>query len=258
MQLQQQVSQCSDREQIQSVQRESSFPGLLVNFDRAEAVRVDGELYSRLCIKTPLVTCGVNLEGFVQEYAEPFLQPGDILIITEKIVAITQGRAMPVEKIRPSLLARFLSRFVTRTSYGIGLAMPETMECALRECGRIRILFAAGIGAVGRLLGKRGWFYQVAGIQASGIDGPCDCTIPPYNRWVVLSPKNASEVAVRIRDSLQVEGVEVAVIDFNDIGGEIIGWSDDRMDLLLLKKILADNPLGQGNDQTPIGIVRIV
>ena len=132
MQLQQQVSQCSDREQIQSVQRESSFPGLLVNFDRAEAVRVDGELYSRLCIKTPLVTCGVNLEGFVQEYAEPFLQPGDILIITEKIVAITQGRAMPVEKIRPSLLARFLSRFVTRTSYGIGLAMPETMECALR------------------------------------------------------------------------------------------------------------------------------
>ena len=50
----------------------------------------------------------------------------------------------------------------------------------------------------------------------------------------------------------------MAVIDFNDIGGEIIGWSDDRMDLRLLKEILADNPLGQGNDQTPIGIVRML
>ena len=258
MQLQKQESVYADLEKVQSIQRESSFPGLLVNFDRAEAVRVDGKLYSRLCMKTPLVSYGVNLEGFIQEYAEPFLQPGDILIITEKIVAITQGRAMPVEKIRPSLLARFLSRFVTRTSYGIGLAIPETMECALQECGRMRILVAAGIGAVGRLLGKRGWFYQVAGIQASGIDGPCDCTIPPYNHWVVLSPQNASEVAIGIRNSLQVDGVEVAVIDFNDIGGEIIGWSDDRLDLRLLKEILADNPLGQGNDQTPIGVVRML
>ena len=94
MQLQSNERRSSDLQTIQSIQRESSFPGLLVNFDRAEAVRIDGELYSRLCIKTPLVTCGVNLEAFVQEYAEPFLQPGDILIVTEKIVAITQGRAM--------------------------------------------------------------------------------------------------------------------------------------------------------------------
>lgn len=258
MQLQSNERRSSDLETIQSVQRESSFPGLLVNFDRAEAVRIDGELYSRLCIKTPLVTCGVNLEAFVQEYAEPFLQPGDILIVTEKIVAITQGRAMPVDKIRPGLLARILSRFVTRTSYGIGLAMPETMQCALKECGRVRILVAAGVGAVGKLLGKRGWFYRVAGIQAAGIDGPCDCTIPPYNHWVVLSPKNASQAAVSIRNSLQVSGVEVAIIDFNDIGGEIIGWSNEKMDLQLLKKILADNPLGQGNDQTPVGIIRLL
>ena len=143
------------------------FAGFLVNFDRAEAVRVDGKLYSRLCMKTPLVSYGVNLEGFIQEYAEPFLQPGDILIITEKIVAITQGRAMPVEKIRPSLLARFLSRFVTRTSYGIGLAIPETMECALQECGRMRILVAAGIRGSGQVVGETGMV--LSGRRYSGI-----------------------------------------------------------------------------------------
>ena len=246
-----------ERETIQHIQRESSFPGLLVNFDRAEAVRVDGERYSRLCIKTPLVTVGEDLEEFVRQYAEPFLHPGDVLIITEKIVAIAQGRAMPAEQIHPGLLARFLSWFVTRTSYGIGLAIPETMECALKECGRLKILIAAGIGALGKIFGKHGWFYRVAGIQAAGIDGPCDCTIPPYNRWIVLSPKNASQVAVSIRDSLQVKGVRVAVIDFNDIGGEIIGCSDE-MNLRLFEKILADNPLRQGNDQTPMGIVRII
>jgi hypothetical protein len=38
--------------------------------------------------------------------------------------------------------------------------MPETMEMALRECGRLRILFAAFISAVGKLFGVRGWFYR--------------------------------------------------------------------------------------------------
>lgn len=244
-------------EEILHIQRESTVSGLYVNFDRAEVIRADGRRYRRLCIKTPLLKREDNLSKVICDCAGPFLQSGDILVISEKIVAITQGRAMPIKDVKPSRLARFLSRFVTKTPYGIGLAMPETMECALQECGRFRILMASAVGAMGKLFHKKGWFYKVAGIQAAGIDGPCDVTIPPYNKWVVLSPENPDQVARELRDALGVAGTEVAIIDYNDLGGEILGWSSPEMDLELLKKTLADNPLGQGDDQTPVGIVRL-
>ena len=73
--------------------------------------------------------------------------------------ACTQRRAIYMKDIHPRCLAVLLSRFVTKTPHGIGLGIPETMEMALRECGTLRILFAAFIGAIGKLFGKRGWFY---------------------------------------------------------------------------------------------------
>ena len=250
-------STLSQEEKIEPVQREASVPGTYVNFDRAEVVRVGGVRWRRLALKTPLVHKGDDLTAILSEAAGPFLEEGDILVVTEKVVAIAQGRAMPVSEIRPSGLARLLSRFVTRTPYGIGLAMPETMECALRECGRWKILIAAAAGAVGKLLGKKGWFYRIAGIQAAGIDGPCACTIPPYNRWVVLSPQDPGREAEKLFHTLREEGYPlraVVIADCNDLGGELIGQSGG-VDLQLLREILADNPLGQGDDQTPAGIV---
>ena len=116
------------------------------------------------------------------------MQPGDLLFVTEKIVAITQGRSYLVEDIKPRRLALFLSKFVVRTPYGIGLGMPETMEMALRECGTLRILFAAAVSAVTKLFGRKGDFYRIAGDKARAIDGPTSGTIPPYNKAVVLGP----------------------------------------------------------------------
>ena len=111
---------------------------------------------------------------------------------------------------------------------------------------------------MGKLLGKKGWFYRVAGIQAAGIDGPCACTIPPYNHWVVLSPQDPGREAEKLFHTLRGEGYPlraVVIADCNDLGGELIGQSGG-VDLALLREILADNPLGQGDDQTPAGIVR--
>lgn len=71
-------------------------------------------------------------------------------------MAITQGRAFLLKEIKPRPLARFLSYHVAKTSTGIGLGIPETMETALRECGVIRILFAAVVAFLGRLIGKVG------------------------------------------------------------------------------------------------------
>ncbi len=189
------------------------------------------------------------------KYASSLVQEGDILFITEKAVACTQKRAIPIDQIHPRPLARFLSRFVLRTPYGIGLAMPETMEMALRECGTIRILFAAAISAVGKLFGIRGWFYNIAGYKARSIDGPCDFTLPPYNHYVVLGPDKPDEAAADISKKV---GVPVAITDINDLEGQILGTSDRSMDRDLLCKILKDNPLGQCSEQTPMGIIRRV
>ncbi|MFH8249902.1 coenzyme F420-0:L-glutamate ligase [Microbacterium sp. B2969] len=225
------------------------------NAGKALTVDLEGASFARIPIKTRVVMPGDDLDAFVREYATDVVQPGDILFVTEKIVAITQGRSYPIDSIKPRRLAFFLSKFVVKTPYGIGLGMPETMEMALRECGTIRILFAAGVSAVTKLFGRKGDFYRVAGDKARSIDGPTSGTIPPYNKAVVLGPERPRAVAARLKGLLG-NGVEVAVVDINDIGGNILGSTLLKEREKQLVAILRDNPLGQGHQSTPLGIVR--
>ncbi|WP_309129801.1 coenzyme F420-0:L-glutamate ligase [Microbacterium sp.] len=227
------------------------------NKGKALNVEVDGTSYQRIPIRTRVVMPGDDLDQIVREYTAGQLQHGDLLFVTEKIVAITQGRSYQLDEIKPRGLARFLSKYVTRTSYGIGLGMPETMEMALRECGTPRILLAAAVSAVTKLFGRRGDFYRVAGYKARSIDGPTSHTIPPYNTAVVLGPERPREVARHVRTLLDVP-VEVAIVDINDIGGNILGSTLDRAGEQRLVRILKDNPLGQGHESTPMGIIRTV
>lgn len=227
------------------------------NEGKALEASVDGKSYARIPLRTRVVMPNDDLDSVVMEYAKDAVQPGDLLFVTEKIVAITQGRSYRLDEISPRPLARFLSRYVVRTSYGIGLGMPETMEMALRECGTLRILFAAGVSVITKAFGRRGDFYRIAGDKARAIDGPTKNTIPPYNQAVVLGPKNPREVAVRLKKMLG-GNLEVAVVDINDIGGNILGSTLDKAGERRLVQILGDNPLGQATQSTPMGIVREV
>ena len=127
------------------------------------------------------------------------------------------------------------------------------MEMALQEVGVPKILFAAFCSACGKLVGKRGIFYDIAGHKAKSIDGPCDCTIPPYNHYVVLGPKDPDKVACDIKARI---GFDTLVVDINDLDGEILGISDESISRELYAKVLKDNPLGQSRQQTPMGIIR--
>jgi len=225
------------------------------NAGKALTVQVEGSSFARIPIRTRVVMPGDDLDEFIREYASDVVRDGDLLFVTEKIVAITQGRSYLVEDIKPRKLAFFLSKYVTRTPYGIGLGMPETMEMALRECGTLRILFAAAVSAVTKLFGRKGDFYRIAGDKARAIDGPTSGTIPPYNKAVVLGPEHPREVAEHLKALLG--GVpEVAVVDINDLGGNILGSTLDRAGEKQLVAILKDNPLGQGHQSTPLGVVR--
>ena len=214
---------------------------------------VDGVDYQRIPVKTHLITNKDDYADVVVKYAKDKMQDGDILFCSEKSVACTQNRAIPMEDIKPRKLAVTLSRYVTKTPAGIGLGIPETMEMALQECGTPRILFAAFCSVVGKLLGKKGWFYIVAGPKARGIDGPTEGTIPPYDHYVVLTPDDPMGTSKRLARAL---GHPVAIVDINDLGANILGFSEQQPTLDQLAKILGDNPLGQSSECTPMGIIR--
>lgn len=226
----------------------------IANDGKALTIEADGALYERIPVKTHVITDNDKLADILRKYAKPRIMEGDIVFMSEKAVACTQKRAIKMSDINPRPLAKFLSRFVYKTPYGIGLGIPETMEMALRECGTVRILFAAFISVIGKLFGKRGWFYIIAGDKARAIDGPCDYTLPPYNEYVVLGPLDPEKTA---REAARESGVPLfAIVDLNDLGGNILGVSDSSLDPVMLLKILKDNPLGQTNEQTPLGIIR--
>jgi asparagine synthase (glutamine-hydrolysing) len=46
----------------------------------------------------------------------------------------------------------------------------------------------------------------------------------------------------------------VVVIDANDIGRNVMGQATDRPDRFF-EEVFADNPLGQGNERTPLCVV---
>ncbi len=224
-----------------------------VNENKNLVIEVDGKQFERYPIKTHIITDKDDIRDVAEQYTKDVIKEGDILFISEKCVACTQRRAIPMDEIKPRALAKLLCKFVYKSPYGIGLSIPQTMEMALRECGTIKVLFAAFCSACGKLVGKRGIFYDILGAKARSIDGPCDCTIPPYNNYVVLGPVNPDHVAKSIKERI---GFDVLIVDINDIDGVILGISDDSFDREFYAKVLRDNPLGQSRQQTPMGIIR--
>lgn len=216
-------------------------------------IEMDDGKYARLPVKTHVITAQDDIFNIVEQYVIQHLQNTDIIFISERVVAITQGRAFPIKDIKPSWLARFLVMFVHKSPYGIGLGSPWTMELSLREAGIPRILFAAFVSAITKPFGIKGLFYIIAGKSVAAIDGPCHYTLPPYNEYAKLGPKNPNKVVRELKNKF---GYEVVIIDANDLGVSVLGKSSNKITDDFCKKIFRDNPLGQSSQQTPIAIVR--
>ncbi|MFP5224015.1 MAG: coenzyme F420-0:L-glutamate ligase [Actinomycetota bacterium] len=223
------------------------------NEGKSLTIDVGGVTYSRLPVQTHTVVADDDAAEIVDRYTAEIRQPGDVVIMSERVVAITQGRAIPIAQIVPTKLANFLQRFVTRTPVGIGLGSPWTMELALREVGRPRMLLAAAAAALTKPFGVKGVFYRVAGPQARAVDGPCDYTLPPYNEYATLGPADPDRAAQLIADRV---GLPVVIIDANDLGVDVLGRSKDAPDDAFCEAVFRDNPLGQASQRTPIALVR--
>ena len=225
----------------------------LANEGKKLAIEIDGVSYLRIPVKTHVVMREDDLFEVLDKYTKDVRQPGDIIFVSEKVVAITQGRAFPISEIKPGWFARFLVKFVYKSPYGIGLGSPYTMQLAVEDVGVPRLLLGCAAALVTKPFGIRGVFYKVCGPHAYAIDGPCDCTIPPYNRYAKMAPKNPDKVARKLKEKL---GNEVIVLDANDLNVDILGKSSKDLDVKFLKALFKDNPLGQNSQQTPVAIVR--
>lgn len=219
--------------------------------NRNPLITVGGVVWRRLPVRTHRITEADNIVEVCDKYSKDVRQPGDVLFVSEKVCAVTQGRAIVASSIKIGWLAKLLWPRVRKVSYGIGLRSPETMQCAIDECGHVRIILAAVIGGLTRALGRRGDFYRIAGMQAATIDA--HGTSPMQPDCVILGPKDPAGIAKRIHDRT---GLPAAVVDVNDIGGSWVLGSDGVEDPKLVEDILRDNPLGQTDEQTPFGLIR--
>lgn len=227
---------------------------LKANSGKNLIIEINGNKFARYPVKTKLITPeDKDISIVAENYVKKYLLPKDIVFVSEKAVSVTQGRSYHLDSIKPSKIAHFLSKYVTKTPIGIGLGSPQTMQLAIEEVGVLRVLFSALIGGFLKLLGIKGVFYILAGHKARSIDGAVDYAIPPYNKYVSKGPLNPNRVAKEISDKLN--GVEVVVVDANDIGVNILG-STLSINRKFVVRAIKDNPLGQTDECTPFGIIR--
>lgn len=203
----------------------------------------------RIPIRTRLITEDDDLPAVVDAFTRDIREPGDIIVLSESVAAIAQGRAIPPERVRPGRLARFLCRFAQKDG---SLATPAAMQLAIREAGAARVLLGSAAALAGRLFGRRGWFYHVAGRRLALIDDIAG-TLPPYDACIVLGPKDPRRLAEAIRDAT---GVDAAIADVNDLRrADILGFTGS-LPVEDLAACLLDNPGGNDDQQTPLVIVR--
>ncbi len=219
-----------------------------------ETAEVHGRIYQRAAVRTHLVHVKEPIIDVLRTYVTPVIEPGDFLVLSEKFVAITQGRVIHRSLVRPGLLARLLVRGVTKLKDDVGFSDPAKMQVAIMRAGWGRMALAMVAGGVTRLFGRHGDFYRVAGHRVSEIDGFNPHTVKPFNEFAMLGPEDPPRDAQAIEDAT---GWPVVIVDANNVNVEILGASRGvPVPVADVRLAVLDNPLGQGEEQTPIVVMR--
>jgi hypothetical protein len=220
------------------------------------SVLVEGRTFERVPIHTPVLMPGDDIAAAITTNAGPHLRPGDTVILSESAVAIMQGLARNWRTIQPGRLARFLSQRVTKTTWGTGLRSPYAMQYAIELTGIPRILVASAAHVAGRLLRKKGWFYLAAGLNARMMDAEHTMGIAEFYEFCIPAPHDPAGTARALKAAT---GYDIAICDINDINPAWCVASTLPKDRVrLLERSFDDNPLGQSDEQTPMGIWREV
>ena len=175
--------------------------------------------------------------------------PTDILTIGESPLAIMQGNYEDYRNVHSSLLSRLICKGFHPTS---SLATACGMQTLINNSGPTRVVISWIIGGIFKSLGVKGIFYRLAGEQARLIDDITGTT-PPYDKSIVLGPKDTLNFCSKVSKELNVN---VAVVDVNDLGRVKVVSTNNVNKIELIKRALKTNPAGNANQQTPLVLIR--
>jgi hypothetical protein len=200
-------------------------------------------------VRTRLVRPGDDLVALVSEAVSGIARAGDVVAVSETALAIAQGEFVVAERVRPSELAYLLCRYAGPMAT---ISQPESMQLVIDRVGYPRAIYATLAHLLGRLVGRRGLFYELMGPAIAAFDGYTG-TMPPYERAIVFAPRDPDAFA---RDFKRRSGVDCAVVDANDLEkAKILGASDDVC-ASCVEGALLDNPHGNSDEQTPIVVLK--
>lgn len=201
-------------------------------------------------IKTHILSDADHMAEIVAKYAKPHSEDGDIVVMAESVVAITQRRYLiPDEHVTPGYWASRLCYLIPNVG---SLSSRYGMQCAINEVGLPRMLTAVGVGAAMKLIGKPGWMYTIAGLPSELIDDITG-TMPPFDKYIVLGPSHSQSVVNEVKART---GLDAAIADVNDLKRARILAATEGVDQKRLQQALLSNPMGNAKEQTPIVLIR--
>ena len=225
-----------------------------MNEGKSVEIQVNGQTYLRHAIKTRFVEQGESYIYLYKEYVLPIYEEGDIISSSEKIIALCQNRIVKREDIKIGFWAKLLSKFASHPDTGVGVGETIKMQYAIDTVGLFKVIWASIASAITKLFGKKGVFYEIVGQEVSGLDGFYDHVWKEYGDIGIKLPENPSGVCNEIKEKL---GISCMIVDANDLGQELLGYSDDiTLSEEELKELIKDNPSGQGKELTPLILIR--
>ena len=128
------------------------------------------------------------------------------------------------------------------------------MQFAIDQVGLLKVLWAAFASAVTKLFGKKGVFYEIVGMEVSGLDGFYDHVWEEYRDIGIMIPENPGKVCDEMKEKF---GIDMMIVDANDYGQELLGKASSiEIEDKHLLEMIKDNPAGQGRECTPIILIR--
>ena len=217
---------------------------------------VEGVRYERYGVKTHFIERGEDYIEILRKYVLPLYEQGDVVTLGEKVISMCQDNTVEKQNVKLGFWAKFLSKFATSNHNGIGMDEPYKLQLAINMKGLPRVLWGAFWGAVCKVFGKRGVFYEIVGQDVAGIDGfYSHSAFETYHNLAVLNPKEPDKVCAAVYEQL---GISCMLVDANDIAVEVLAKSPDLAEVSDedLAERIRDNPAGQDDELTPFILIR--
>ncbi len=227
----------------------------VVYFDRGEIAGSNGKKYLRYAIQTHFVQRGEDQVALIEKYVRPLYQQGDVVSFGAKVMCMCVNSVKTRDEVKPGFWAKFLWRFAGINHTGVGMHEPYKLQLVIDICGLPRVLLAVVCSALTKPFGVHGVFYRVCGKGVGGIDGfYFRSSFDVYKQLALINPDHPDELC---DDLAKKTGIPIVLMDANDLQRDQLGksknfpYTDEE-----IQDFMRDNPSGQGDEMTPLILVR--